>query len=89
MQNKAEIRILGQKYTIRGDASEKEMKELASYVDGKIKEILDKSPSIAPLNAAILAALNIAGEFHKLRKEQQEVALRLTEKTEPHSGLFE
>ncbi len=89
MQNKAEIRILGQKYTIRGDASEKEMKELASYVDGKIKEILDKSPSIAPLNAAILAALNIAGEFHKLRKEQQEVALRLTEKTQTLSGLFE
>ena len=89
MQNKAEIRILGQKYTIRGDASEKEMKELASYVDGKIKEILDKSPSIAPLNAAILAALNIAGEFQKLRKEQQEVTLRLTEKTQTLSGLFE
>lgn len=89
MQNKAEIRILGQKYTIRGDASEKEMKELASYVDVKIQEVLDKSPSITPLNAAILAALNIAGEFQKLKKEQQEMALRLTEKTRTLSGLFE
>lgn len=89
MQTKAEIRILGQKYTIRGDVSEKEMKELAAYVDEKIKEVLDKSPSITPLNAAILAALNIAGEFHKLKKEQKELAQRLTEKTQALSGLFE
>ncbi len=89
MQNKAEIRILGQKYTIRVDASEDEMQELASFVDTKIKEVLDKAPGITPLNAAILAALNIAGEFRKLRKEQQEVAVRLTEKTQALSSLFE
>ncbi|MDA8325678.1 MAG: cell division protein ZapA [Nitrospiraceae bacterium] len=89
MPNKAEIRILGTKYTIRGDATEKEMKELAAWVDTKIKEVIEKSPNVTPLNAAILAALNIAGELHALKKEQNEITERLSEKTSALSHLFE
>ncbi|MDA8086728.1 MAG: cell division protein ZapA [Nitrospiraceae bacterium] len=89
MPNKAEIRILGTKYTIRGEATEKEMKELAAWVDGKIKEVIGKSPNITPLNAAILAALNIAGELHSLKKEQSEITERLSERTSALSSLFE
>ena len=87
--NKAEIRILGTKYTIRGDATESEMKEIAAWVDSKIKEVIDKSPNITPLNAAILAALNIAGELHAFKKEHREIAGRLSEKATALSSLFE
>ena len=87
--NKAEIRILGTKYTIRGDRTEGEMKEIASWVDTKIKEVIDKSPNITPLNAAILAALNIAGELHAMRKEHSEIAGRLSERASALSSLFE
>ncbi len=89
MPNKAEIRILGTKYTIRGDATENEMKEIAAWVDSKIKEVLDKSPNVTPVNAAILAALNIAGELHALKKEHSEIAGRLSEKASALQGLFE
>ena len=89
MPNKADIRILGTKYTIRGDASEKEMQELAAWVDGRIKEVIDKAPNITPLNAAILAALNIAGELQSIKKEQKEIAGRLSEKASTLTSLFE
>ena len=86
---KTEIRILGQKYTIKGELPEEQMKELAAYVDGRIREVLDKSPNITPLNAAILAALNIAGEYKTLRKEQKEITDRISQKAAMLTSLFD
>jgi len=86
---KTEIQILGQKYTLKGEASEEYMKELAAYVDSKIKEVLRTSPGINPLNASILAALNIAEELHGLKKEQETVAKNIAEKTSILTSLFE
>lgn len=87
---KTEIHILGQKYTIKGDVPEDEMQSLARYVDGRIKEVLANSPNISPLNAAILASLNIAQELHLLKKEHQEIAGEIARRaTMLSSGLFE
>ncbi len=86
---KAEIHILGQKYTVKGEASDEEIKLLAAYVDGKIKEVLRKAPGIPPLNAAILAALNIAGEMNAYKKEQENVAKSITEKASLLTSLFD
>jgi len=87
--SRTEIQILGQKYTLKGEASEEYMKELAAYVDAKIKEVLRKSPGINPLNASILAALNIAEELHGLKKEQEIVAKNIDEKASILTSLFE
>jgi cell division protein ZapA len=86
---KTEIQILGQKYTIKGDAPEEYMKELAAFVDAKIKDVLKKAPGMNPLNASILAALNIAEELHTLKKEQEIVAKNISEKTSILTSLFE
>ena len=86
---RAEINILGQKYTLKGEAPEEYMKELAGYVDRKIKEVLRTSPGINPLNAAILAALNIAEELHGLKKEQESIAKNIAEKASILTSLFE
>jgi cell division protein ZapA len=86
---KAEIDILGQKYSIKGDVPEDEMKRLAAYVDLKIKEVLRKSPGTTPLNAAILAALNIAGEFESYRKEQEGITRNISEKAFVLTSLFD
>ncbi len=84
-----EVNILGQIYTIKGDAPEEYMKKLASYVDLKLKEVHNSSPNIAPLKAAILVSLNIADELHKLREEQERTASEIEEKTNVLSGLFD
>ncbi len=84
-----EVYILGQKYTIKGDASEEYMQRLAGYVNAKIKEVYNSSPSITPVKASILAALNIADELHKLKTEQEDIAKHIEEKANTLTGLFE
>lgn len=84
-----EVYILGQKYTIKGDASEEYIRELASYVDKKLKEVYNILPNITPVKASILAALDIADELFRLRNEQEEVAKHIEEKTNRLSALFE
>jgi len=84
-----EIHILGQKYTIKGDASEEYIKRLAAYVDEKLKEIHTANPNITPLKASILASLNIADELHRIRDEHDIVARNIEEKTNALTGLFD
>jgi cell division protein ZapA len=84
-----EVYILGQKYTIKGDAPEEYMRELASYVDKKLKEVYHISPNITPVKASILAALDIADELFRLKNEQEELAKHIEEKTNRLSALFD
>lgn len=84
-----EVYILGQKYTIKGDAPEEYIRQLTEFVTGKIKEVSDASPTITPLKATILAAVNIADELHKLKNEQEDVARSIEEKTVALTRLFE
>ncbi len=84
-----DVEILGQKYTIKGDASEEQIKKLASFVDGKMKEVYSAAPGIAPLKAAILASLNIAEELHRLREEQENITKNIEERANVLTGLFD
>ena len=84
-----EISILGQQYTIKGDASEEHIKRLAAYVDDKLKEIYAANPNITPLKASIIASLNIADELHKIRDEHETAARNIEEKTNALTGLFD
>jgi len=84
-----EINILGQQYTIKGDASEEHIKRLAAYVDEKLKEIHAANPSITPLKASILASLNIADELYRIRDEQETVTRNIEEKANALTGLFD
>lgn len=84
-----EVYILGQRYSIKGNAPEDYIRKLADYVNGKIKEIYEKSPGITPLKASILAAITIADELHKLREEQIEMTRSIEEKAEALSKLFD
>ena len=84
-----EVDILGQKYTIKGDASEEYIKKLVSFVDLKLKEVHNSAPNMAPLKAAILAALNIADELHRLREDHEKAAQEIEEKANVLTGLFD
>jgi cell division protein ZapA len=85
----AEVYILGQKYTIKGDATQEYIQQLAGYVTGRIKEVSDNAPNITPLKASILAAINIADELHKLKTEQEDIARSIEEKAVALTRLFE
>lgn len=84
-----EVDILGQKYTIKGDADEAYIKKLAAFVDEKLKEVYNASPGISPLKASILTSLNIADELHRMKDAQESIARTIEEKANALTGLFD
>ncbi len=84
-----EVYILGQRYTIKGDAPEEHIRNLASYVDNKLKEVYCSSPNITPVKASILAALDIADELFRLKNKHEEMAKHIEEKTNTLTALFD
>jgi cell division protein ZapA len=84
-----DVYILGQKYTVKGDAPEEHIQKIAAFVDAKIKEVYNNAPNVVPLKASILAALNIADELHRLKAEQDSITRHIEERTKVLSGLFE
>jgi cell division protein ZapA len=83
-----EVYILGQKYTIKGDEPEEYIRDLASFVDKKLKEVYNSSPNITPVKASILAALDIADELFKMKNQQAELT-KIEEKASALASLFD
>jgi len=73
-----EIKVFGQTYTVKTDAEEDYIQEVAKYVNEKMDEVLKKTKSVSTLNVAILTALNIADDLLK-EKERRITLLREVE----------
>ncbi len=87
-----EVHILGQKYVIKGDDSPEYIEQLSAFLDKKLKEVHSHSPNITPLKAAILTALNIADELHKIKSEYSLVTQnikKMEDKTDTIIRLFD
>ncbi len=63
-----EIKVFGQTYTVKSDAEEEHVQEVARFVNQKMEDVLKKTRSVSTLNVAILTALNIADDLLKERK---------------------
>lgn len=77
MKKALDVEILGQRFTISSDAEEVYMLKVASYVDDKMQELMRSSKSVAKSNVAMLAALNIADEYHRLKESHEAILNRL------------
>src|ERR1700684_4485000 len=62
--------IFDQAYNRRGSDPEYILK-LADYVDSKMRAVAEATNSIDTVRLAVLAALNIADEFHLLKRKQE------------------
>lgn len=83
MKKQVEISIMGQKIIVRSDSNEEYVREIAHYVEKKFKEVMESSRSVASLNVAILAAMNIADDYMKY-KQQKEVQWQDAERKIQH-----
>ena len=66
---RVEVEILGQKYTIKSEADPKYVRELAAYVDKRVKSVEGQIRGQDPVKALALAALYIADELFRAREE--------------------
>ena len=61
------VEIFDQAYNLRGSDPEYILK-LAEYVDAKMRAVAEATNTIDTVRLAVLAALNIADEFHLLKR---------------------
>ena len=64
MANRVVVNICGDEYTLVAEESPSYMQRVGSYVDGKMREIMDTA-KVGRVNAAVLTAVNIADELMK------------------------
>ncbi len=77
MKKPVDVEIMGQKLVLRSEEEEGYVRKVAGYVDVKMKEVVKGNQPVTQVNVAMLAALNIADEYHRLKDRYEEVLRRL------------
>ena len=73
------VEIFGQTYNVRGEGDPDYLAELARFVDSRMREVASQVATVDPMKIAILAALNIADEFSRFRRERHGAWIEKTE----------
>jgi cell division protein ZapA len=76
------VEIYGQSYHVRGTSSPEYIAQLAAFVDERMREVSELTPTVDTLKVAILAALNIADKYIAARKKLQTVEQLVADRTE-------
>src|SRR5436853_7873509 len=71
------VEIYNQTYSIRSDGDNEYIYDLAEYVDRKMREISSGTLTVDSLKVAILAALHIADELHRLKNMHEQADAQL------------
>lgn len=76
------MEIFGQRYPLKSEAPEAYVREVAGFVDRVMKEVAERTGAVSALQVAVLAALHIAEEYIRDRKNSEEMRKRLRERVE-------
>lgn len=71
------VEIYNQTYNIRSDGDSGYVTSLAEFVDGRMREISSGTLTVDSLKVAILAALHIADELHRLKRLHEQTDAQL------------
>ena len=89
MSISVKVDIFHQTYPIQGDLEEVYIRKIAAYVDEKMTMISALAQTVDTQKVAVLAALSIADELHRLREERGEREEILKEQAERCLTLVE
>lgn len=68
-----QVKIFGQVYSLKGTDDPEHIRELAAFIDAKMREIEKGTGTIEPHRVSILASLTIADELFRLRAQHQKM----------------
>jgi cell division protein ZapA len=71
------VEIYNQTYNIRSNGDAAYIAQLAEFVDNRMREISSGSLTVDSLKVAILAALHIADELHRLKRLHEQTDSQL------------
>jgi cell division protein ZapA len=65
------VRIRNAEYLVQGEDNEQQVQRIAEYVNDKLREIEQGTKGLSEKRTAILAALDIAGDYFQILKEKE------------------
>jgi len=71
------VEIYNQTYNIRSDGDTEYIIQLAEFVDSRMREISSGTLTVDSLKVAILAALHVADELHRLKHVHEQADAQL------------
>ena len=72
MRQPVEVEIMGYRLTVTSEESEEHIREVAACVDQRMQQLGGRMAAPS-LNLALVTALNIASEWRKLQRQQEEL----------------
>ena len=83
------VEIYNQTYSIRSDGDTEYIIQLAEFVDGRMREISSGTLTVDSLKVAILAALHIADELHRLKNLHEQADSQLAARSAECSEMLD
>ena len=74
---------------MRGELDATYIKELARFLDARMRSIAERTHTVDSLRVAVLAALNIADEYHQLKVKHEAVAKDLDQKVDEYNEVLD
>ena len=75
------VRIRNAEYLVQSEDDEQQVQRIADYVNDKLKEIEEGTEGLSEKRTAILAALDIAGDYFQTLKEKEALLASLRLRT--------
>ncbi|MCL5005996.1 MAG: cell division protein ZapA [Acidobacteria bacterium] len=88
-QEAVRVEIFDQDYRVKGTLDPEYLEVLAKYVDGKMRSIAARSHNVDTVRVAVLAALNIADEYHQLKSKYDAIAQQVEQKVGECSDVLD
>ena len=83
------VEIYNQTYNIRSDGDSEYILQLAEFVDNRMREISSCTLTVDSLKVAILAALHIADELHRLKRHHEQTDSQLASRSTECSEMLD
>ncbi len=82
MKKQYHIRVLGEDISVLSDSGDEHVETVVKYVNDKVKEIQDTTKTNNTVHVAILAALNIADEYYKVKEIKENICQQMESRSE-------
>jgi len=76
------VKIRNAEYLVQGEDDEQQVQRIADYVNDKLKEIEQGSEGLSEKRTAILAALDIAGDYFQILREKEDLLSKVRHRTQ-------
>jgi cell division protein ZapA len=76
------VRIRNAEYLVQSEDNEEQVQRIADYVNDKLKDIEEGAEGLSEKRTAILAALDIAGDYFQILKDKEDMLASLRQRTQ-------